>query len=146
MSGKNCFDILEKIFKAKNPQSIENIKGYTIKYGTSSTNLSNTKNINTADTTSADITGLLANTTYYVQIAAKNSDGTGEFSDTANAKTDADTTTGGGAGGGGGGAGGGGGGAGGGGGSSSSGGSTGGSTGGGVRPSRRTPGQTRPPH
>ena len=33
MSGKNCFDILEKIFKAKNPQSIENIKGYTIKYG-----------------------------------------------------------------------------------------------------------------
>ena len=99
--------------------------GYTIKYGTSSTNLSNTKDINTADTTSTDITGLLANTTYYVQIAAKNSDGTGEFSDTANAKTDADTTTGGGAGGGGGGAGGGGG-------SSSSGGSTGGSTGGGA--------------
>ena len=94
--------------------------GYTIKYGTSSTNLSNTKDIDTADTTSTDITGLLANTTYYVQIAAKNSDGTGEFSDTANAKTDADTTTGGG------------GGAGGGGGSSSSGGSTGGSTGGGA--------------
>ncbi len=98
--------------------------GYTIKYGTSSTNLSNTKDIDTADTTSTDITGLLANTTYYVQIAAKNSDGTGEFSDTANAKTDADTTTGGGGGGGGG--------AGGGGGSSSSGGSTGGSTGGGA--------------
>lgn len=97
--------------------------GYTIKYGTSSTNLSNTKDINTADTTSTDITGLLANTTYYVQIAAKNSNGTGDFSDTANAKTDADTTTGGG-GGGGGGAGGGGG--------SSSGGSTGGSTGGGA--------------
>ena len=97
--------------------------GYTIKYGTSSTNLSNTKDINTADTTSTDITGLLANTTYYVQIAAKNSDGTGEFSDTANAKTDADTTTVGGGGGGG---------AGGGGGSSSSGGSTGGSTGGGA--------------
>ena len=95
--------------------------GYTIKYGTSSTNLSNTKDIDTADTTSTDITGLLANTTYYVQIAAKNSDGTGEFSDTANAKTDADTTTGGGGGG-----------AGGGGGSSSSGGSTGGSTGGGA--------------
>ena len=74
--------------------------GYTIKYGTSSTTLSNTKDINTADTTSTDITGLLANTTYYVQIAAKNSDGTGEFSDTANAKTDADTTTVGGGGGG----------------------------------------------
>ena len=96
--------------------------GYTIKYGTSSTTLSNTKDIDTADTTSTDITGLLANTTYYVQIATKNSDGTGEFSDTANAKTDADTTT----------VGGGGGGAGGGGGSSSSGGSTGGSTGGGA--------------
>ena len=89
--------------------------GYTIKYGTSSTNLSNTKDIDKADTTSTDITGLLANTTYYVQIAAKNSNGTGDFSDTANAKTDADTTTGGGGGGG-----------------SSSGGSTGGSTGGGA--------------
>lgn len=33
MSGENCFEILEKIFKAKNPQKIENIKGYTIKYG-----------------------------------------------------------------------------------------------------------------
>lgn len=33
MSGENCFEILEKIFKQKNPQSIENIKGYTIKYG-----------------------------------------------------------------------------------------------------------------
>lgn len=33
MSGKNCFDVLQKIFKPKNVQSIENIKGYTIKYG-----------------------------------------------------------------------------------------------------------------
>lgn len=33
MSGDNCFEILNKIFKAKNPESIENIKGYTIKYG-----------------------------------------------------------------------------------------------------------------
>lgn len=33
MSGEDCFKILEKIFKAKNPQEIENIKGYTIKYG-----------------------------------------------------------------------------------------------------------------
>ncbi len=33
MSGEDCFNILEKIFKAKNPEEIENIKGYTIKYG-----------------------------------------------------------------------------------------------------------------
>lgn len=33
MSGENCFSILEKIFKAKNNQPIEEIKGYTIKYG-----------------------------------------------------------------------------------------------------------------
>ena len=33
MSGEECFEILEKIFKAKNPEKIENIKGYTIKYG-----------------------------------------------------------------------------------------------------------------
>ena len=34
MSGENCFDILEKIFKQKNSQSIDEIKGYSIKYGT----------------------------------------------------------------------------------------------------------------
>ena len=33
MSGEDCFKILNKIFKAKNPEKIENIKGYTIKYG-----------------------------------------------------------------------------------------------------------------
>ena len=33
MSGKNCFDVLEKIFVPKNKQKIEEIKGYTIKYG-----------------------------------------------------------------------------------------------------------------
>ena len=33
MSGRNSFNILNKIFIAKNPESIENIKGYTIKYG-----------------------------------------------------------------------------------------------------------------
>ncbi len=33
MSGDNCFNILEKIFKAKNEQTIEEIKGYSIKYG-----------------------------------------------------------------------------------------------------------------
>ena len=33
MSGENCFEILNKFFKAKNPEEIDNIKGYTIKYG-----------------------------------------------------------------------------------------------------------------
>ena len=33
MSGENCFEVLEKIFKQKNPQSIDEIKGYTIKFG-----------------------------------------------------------------------------------------------------------------
>ena len=34
MSGENCFDVLDKIFKQKNSQKIEDIKGYSIKYGT----------------------------------------------------------------------------------------------------------------
>ena len=33
MSGDNCFNILDKIFIPKNPEKIEKIKGYTIKYG-----------------------------------------------------------------------------------------------------------------
>ena len=33
ISGENAFKVLNKVFKAKNPQSIENITGYTIKYG-----------------------------------------------------------------------------------------------------------------
>ena len=33
MSGKNCFEILEKIFVPKNKQKIEEIQGYTMKYG-----------------------------------------------------------------------------------------------------------------
>ena len=33
MSGKNTFEVLEKVFKPKNPQAIEDIKGYTMKYG-----------------------------------------------------------------------------------------------------------------
>jgi len=33
MSGENCFEILNKIFKPKNPYKIEEISGYTIKYG-----------------------------------------------------------------------------------------------------------------
>lgn len=33
MSGEDCFKVLDRIFKAKKPQKIEDIKGYTIKYG-----------------------------------------------------------------------------------------------------------------
>lgn len=33
MSGENCFNVLEKIFVPKNKQSIDEIKGYTMKYG-----------------------------------------------------------------------------------------------------------------
>ncbi len=33
MSGKKCFEVLEKIFKPKKQEAIEKIKGYTIKYG-----------------------------------------------------------------------------------------------------------------
>lgn len=33
MSGKECFNVLEKIFKPKKQEKIEYIKGYTLKYG-----------------------------------------------------------------------------------------------------------------
>lgn len=33
MSGEQCFDILDKVFKQKKYQNIEEIKGYSIKYG-----------------------------------------------------------------------------------------------------------------
>ncbi len=33
MSGEKSFEVLGKIFQAKTPQDIENIKGYTMKYG-----------------------------------------------------------------------------------------------------------------
>lgn len=33
LSGEKCFEILEKIFVAKNPQKIDEIEGYRIKYG-----------------------------------------------------------------------------------------------------------------
>lgn len=33
MSGKECFKILDRVFVPKNTQNIEEIKGYTIKYG-----------------------------------------------------------------------------------------------------------------
>lgn len=84
------------------------ITGYTIKYGTSKTSLNKTVEIANSGSTSKDISGLLAGTTYYVKIAAKNEMGTGAFSEIAEAKTDTETPGGGGGGGfGGGGAGGG---------------------------------------
>ena len=106
----------------------ESVTGYTIKYGTSSTNLSGTKEIDKADTLTTDITSLSAGTTYYVQIAAKNVSGTGEYSDIANAKTNSASTQGGGGGGGGG--------------TGGSGGSSGGGFSGG---SATTPGTTKQP-
>ena len=33
MSGEKCFEVLNKIFKPKKQESVEKIKGYTIKYG-----------------------------------------------------------------------------------------------------------------
>ena len=33
MSGEECFNILDKVFKQKNHQNIDDIKGYSIKYG-----------------------------------------------------------------------------------------------------------------
>jgi tRNA modification GTPase len=33
ISGERCFEILSKIFIPKNPEKIEKIKGYTMKYG-----------------------------------------------------------------------------------------------------------------
>lgn len=33
LSGEECFKIIEKMFVQKNPQKIENISGYTMKYG-----------------------------------------------------------------------------------------------------------------
>ena len=81
----------------------ESITGYTIKYGTSKDKLTSTKEIDKADTVNAEITGLSASTAYYLQIAAKNASGTGEYSDIVNAKTDSESTQGGGGGGGGGG-------------------------------------------
>lgn len=65
--------------------SDESVTGYTLKYGT--TSLNNTKEIAGIDTTSIEITNLSAATQYRVQIAAKNANGTGEFSDIATAST-----------------------------------------------------------
>lgn len=107
----------------------ESVTGYTIKYGTNKDKLTSTKEIDKADTVNAEITGLSASTAYYLQIAAKNASGTGEYSDIANAKTDSDSTQGDGGGGTGG-----------------SGGSSGGSSGGGFSGGGATsPGTTTQP-
>ena len=53
------------------------ITGYTIKYGTSSSNLNNTVEITNASSTSKEITSLSEGSSYFVQIAAKNEIGTG---------------------------------------------------------------------
>lgn len=112
----------------------DSITGYRIQYGTNRSSLSESKDITDKDAVSAELTGLAAGTTYYVQIAAKNADGTGAYSDIASAKTDSSGTGGTGGGGTGGGTGGG----------ASTGGGTGGGgfTGGGTG---TTPGGTTTP-
>lgn len=66
----------------------DDVTGYIIKYGESSASLKSTKDVTNAAAVSTELTGLSSGTTYYVAIAAKNAAGTGEFSDTASAKTD----------------------------------------------------------
>ena len=63
------------------------VTGYVIKYGTTQNLLSQEKIINTAQQTSYTVSNLSAGTKYYVQIAAVNGIGTGEFSDIASAVT-----------------------------------------------------------
>ncbi len=82
------------------------ITGYTIKYGKKKDNLTGTEEVTDASKTSVSITKLSDDTTYYVQIAAKNDVGVGEYSDIASAKTDEEESGGGSGGGGGGGGGG----------------------------------------
>ncbi len=69
----------------------ETVTGYTIRYGTSASNLAQTKEITSASSTSDTITGLSAGTTYYVSIAAKNQAGAGAFSDVASGTTNTNT-------------------------------------------------------
>lgn len=90
--------------KWKKPDA-EDITGYVIKYGTSRSDLNKTEEVNDSTADSEEITGLLIDTTYYVQIAAQNEAGTGEFSDIASARTDENSAGGGSGNGGGGGSG-----------------------------------------
>ncbi|MBQ7901604.1 MAG: S-layer homology domain-containing protein [Clostridia bacterium] len=79
------------------------ITGYIIKYGTSSTNLDGAVDITDAKAVSGTISNLKSDETYYVQIAAKNEIGIGEYSETVYTKTEEESSSGGGGGGGGGG-------------------------------------------
>lgn len=63
------------------------ITGYTIKYGTNRSFLDKTEIITNPSVTTKEIINLSDNITYYVQIAASNEIGLGEFSDIAEAKT-----------------------------------------------------------
>ena len=65
----------------------DTVTGYTVQYGTTKTKLSGKKEITSADTLSVEVSNLSEGTTYYVQVAAKNEVGTGEFSDIVSAKT-----------------------------------------------------------
>ena len=64
------------------------ITGYIIKYGTSRDELTKEKTITDANETSYTISNLTAGKKYYVQIAAVNAIGTGEFSDVNSETTD----------------------------------------------------------
>ena len=77
------------------------ITGYIIKYGTSEDALTKEKTISGGKETSYTISNLSAGKKYYVQIAAVNEVGTGEFSDTESVTTDKKDDEGGGGGGGG---------------------------------------------
>lgn len=79
----------------------DSVTGYAIRYGTTETFLTKSVTISSADTLSTEITGLSASTTYYLQIAAVNKNGTGTYSQTVSAKTSAENAGGGGGGGGG---------------------------------------------
>lgn len=80
------------------------ITGYIIRYGKKEDSLSDSVEITEKTTTEKEISSLSQGTTYYVQIAAKNAVGTGEYSDIASASTKkASNDEGGGGGGGGGG-------------------------------------------
>lgn len=57
------------------------ITGYTLKYGTTKSKLSSTKNITDTKDLEYKLSSLSSGKTYYYQIAAKNKIGTGEYSD-----------------------------------------------------------------